>query len=113
MEGHGAIYSFTLSVLLHIALCICVKKCLTWLGNWGLRWDFRHGLALLFLQFYMHCFCGTIVWVAFLCCVVSFVAVMAYNHLGVVASPQEGLVLTKRVVLFPKKGWLYPPKKWA
>ena len=32
-EGHGRTYGFTLSVLLHIAFCICVIGCLTWLGT--------------------------------------------------------------------------------
>ena len=33
MEGQGTTYGFTLSVLLHIGLCICVSGCLTWLGT--------------------------------------------------------------------------------
>ena len=33
MEGEGTTYGFTLSVLFHIALCICVIGCLTWLGT--------------------------------------------------------------------------------
>ena len=33
MEGQGMPYGFTLSVLLHNALCICVIGCLTWLGT--------------------------------------------------------------------------------
>ena len=33
MEGEGTTYGVTLSVLFHIALCICVVGCLTWLGT--------------------------------------------------------------------------------
>ena len=33
MEGQETPYGFTLSVLLHIALCICVIGCVTWLGT--------------------------------------------------------------------------------
>ena len=32
MEGEGTIYGFTLS-LFHSAVCICVIRCLTWLGT--------------------------------------------------------------------------------
>ena len=33
MEGQGTTYGCTLNVLFHIALCICVIGCLTWLGT--------------------------------------------------------------------------------
>ena len=33
MEGDGTTYDFTPSILFHIALCICVVGCLTWLGT--------------------------------------------------------------------------------
>ena len=33
MEDQGTIYGFTLSVLLHIALCMCHIGCVTWLGT--------------------------------------------------------------------------------
>ena len=54
MQGQGTTYGFTLSVLLHIALCICVIGCLTWLGTivqvgskMGL--EMGHGLGLPFI----------------------------------------------------------------
>ena len=73
MEGQGTTNGFTHNVLLHIALCICVIGCLTWLVTIlqvG-RWDFRHGLGLLFIKFDMHCFCGSIAQAAVVCCVMS------------------------------------------
>ena len=39
-------------------------RLLTWLGS-------------IFIQFDMHCFCGSIPQAAFVCCVVSFVALVA------------------------------------
>ena len=70
MEGEGTTYGFTVSVLFQIALCICVIRCLTWQGTilqMGLRSDFREGLGLLFIQFNMHRFCGSIAETAFVC----------------------------------------------
>ena len=33
MEGQGTTYGFPLRASFHIALCICVMGCLTWLGT--------------------------------------------------------------------------------
>ena len=67
-------------MVLHSVFCftllfvMCCRMCD--LGG-VLRWDFKHGLGLLFTQFDMHCFCGSIALTAFVCCVVSFVALGA------------------------------------
>ena len=75
MEGEKTTYGFTLSFLFHIALCICVRGCLTWLGTvlqmgseigfqtwfWLAIHPVRH--ALLLWQHCSDCFC-------LLCCTI-------------------------------------------
>ena len=87
MEGQGTTYDFTLNLLLHIGLCICVRRCVTWLGTilqMGCEMGFqtwvgfaihpiRH--ALLLWHHCSDCFC-------LLCCVIGC--------FGVVLSPQRG-----------------------
>ena len=100
MFGQGTTYGFALSVLLHIALCICVIGCLTWLGTilqvgseirlhtwFGLAIHLvRH--ALLLWQHCSDCFC-------LLCYVISC--------FGGIKPPRGG------GGFIPQKGWLYPP----
>ena len=71
MEGQGMTYGFTLRVLLHIALCICVIGCLTGPGTilqMGIQTWFGFAIhpvqhASLLWQHCSDCFC-------LLCCVI-------------------------------------------
>ena len=92
MEGEGT----TLSVLFHIALCICVVGCLTWLGpilQMGseirfLTWfglaihPVRH--ALLLWHHCSDCFC---LLCCFICC------------FGGLKPPRGGFIIPKGVIL--------------
>ena len=103
LEVHIFIHSFCGRLALaispkHIASG-CFVRCRLSLGwywvkgqfyKWGLRSDFKPGMGLLFIQFDMHCFCGSVAQTAVVCCVVSFVALVAYNHPGVALSPERG-----------------------
>ena len=123
MEGEGPTYGFTLSVLFHIALCICVIGYLTWLGTIlqmgseiGCQTWFGFAIhpvrrALLLWQHCSDCF-------FLLCCVIYCFGGIKPPRGGFITP--KGVVLTRGVVLFPKrggciprKGWFYPPKKWA
>ena len=130
MEGQRTTYGFTLGVLFLIALCICVAKCLTWLGTileMGSKIGFRtwFGFAIhpvrhaLLLWHCSGCFC-------LLCCVIYFFGGIKPLR-GEYITPKR-VVLTKRVLFYspkmvavspqkggfiPRKGWFYPPKKWA
>ena len=123
MEGRGTTYGFTLSVLFHIALCICAIGCLTWLGTilqMGYEMGFytwfgfaihpvRHALLL-----WQHCSCCFCLLCSVICC------------FGGIKPPRrgfitpKGVIFTRGVVLFPRRGgfipqneWLYHPQKWA
>ena len=106
MEGQGTTYGFTLSVLLHIALCICVVGCLTWLGNVREQTCFGSAIhlvrrALVLWHHCSDCFC-------LLCYVICC--------FGGIKPPQgcfntpKGVVLTRGVVVSPQRGGLIPLK---
>ena len=121
MGGQGTTYGFTLSVLLHIALCICVRGCLTWLGTilqMGLEMGFqtwfgfvvhpvRH--ASILWQHCSDCFC-------LLCCVVCCFGGIKPPRGGFITPKlgwfyhPEGAGFNKGGGFIPQKGSLYPPK---
>ena len=96
MEGEGMTYGFKLGVLFHIALCICVVRCLTWLGTIlqmgsQIRFQTWFGLAihpvrhaLLLWQHCSNCFC-------LLCCIICC--------FGSIKPPRGGFITLKGVAL--------------
>ena len=113
MEGQETTYSFTLSVLLHTALCLCVTGCLTWLET-----ILQVGSEMRTSDMVWASYSSSSTCIAFVAALLGLLLFAVLCHLllwwhkttlGWFYHP-EGGGFNKEGGFLPPKGWFYPLK---